>query len=69
MSDELTPRQREIMVLMVKGLTNAQIADRLGISYGTVINHLGVVRRKLGLRNRVQIAAWAVRHGLDPAPC
>jgi len=65
-SDGLTPRQREIMTLMVEGLTNAQIADRLGVSYGTVMNHLGGIQRKLGLRNRVQIAVWAARHGFNP---
>jgi two-component system, NarL family, nitrate/nitrite response regulator NarL len=68
-SAELTPRQREIMDGMVEGLTNAQIADRLGISPSTVTNHIADVRRKLGLHNRVQLAVWAARHGLDPPPC
>jgi len=67
-SDELTPRQREIMGLIAEGLTNAQIADRLGVSERTVKNHLTDIRRKLGLRNRVQIAVWAVRHGLIRRP-
>ena len=66
MSAELTLRQRAIMAGVVEGLTDAQIADRLGISQRTVTNHLVAIRRKLDLRNRTQLAVWAVRHGVDP---
>jgi len=67
-SDELTPRQWAVMALVVEGLTNVQIAARLGISESTVKNHLTDIRRKLDLRNRVQLAIWATRHGLDLPP-
>ena len=67
-NDELSPRELEIVGGVVVGLTNAQIADRLGIARGTVTSHVEGIRRKLGLRNRLQVAVWAVRHGLDPLP-
>ncbi len=67
-SGELTPREWAIMADVVEGLNNAQIAARLGISESTVKSRLADVRRKLGLHNRVQLAVWAARHGLDPPP-
>ena len=64
MSDGLTPRQREIAALVAEGLTNDEIAERLGLVRGTVANLVVKVMRKLGLRNRVQLAVWAVKQGL-----
>jgi DNA-binding NarL/FixJ family response regulator len=60
----LTPREREIAALVAEGLTNAEIAERLTLTPGTVGNHLGHILRTLGVRNRVQVAVWAVEHGL-----
>ncbi|MBB5120196.1 hypothetical protein AF335_17205 [Streptomyces eurocidicus] len=52
-----------------EGLTNTEIAERLHISLGTVKKHLAGTQLKLDLRNRVELAAWAYRHGhMDGAP-
>jgi DNA-binding CsgD family transcriptional regulator len=61
----LTPREREVAALVAEGLSNAEIAERLTVSAGTVGNHVGHILRALGARNRAHIAAWAVRQGLD----
>ncbi|MEW2066488.1 response regulator transcription factor [Streptomyces sp. NPDC007346] len=60
----LSPREREVVVLLAEGLTNAEIAAALFITVGTVKTHLTNVQAKLGARNRVEIAAWAWRSGL-----
>jgi DNA-binding NarL/FixJ family response regulator len=55
----LSPRELDVVKLVARGLTNAEIAAELFISVGTVKTHLGSVQTKLGARNRVEIAAWA----------
>jgi DNA-binding NarL/FixJ family response regulator len=55
----LSPREVEVVKLVARGLTNAEIATQLYISVGTVKTHLGSVQTKLSLRNRVETAAWA----------
>jgi DNA-binding NarL/FixJ family response regulator len=55
----LSPREVEVVKLVARGLTNAEIATQLFISVGTVKTHLGSVQTKLSLRNRVETAAWA----------
>lgn len=60
----LTPREREVAILIAEGLTNAEIAQRLTLVEGTVANHVEHVLRKLRLRSRTQVAVWAVEHGL-----
>lgn len=63
----LSGRELEVARLVARGLTNAEICADLFLSLGTVKAHLGNVQTKLGLRNRVQIAAWAWRNDLvDP---
>ena len=62
MRSPLTARQREIADLIADGLTNAQIATQIMVSRGTVGNHIGHMLRRLGVKNRAQIAAWAIRH-------
>jgi DNA-binding NarL/FixJ family response regulator len=47
----LSARQREVMLLIAKGLSNKEIARRLEISEGTVAVHLQLIYRKLGIRN------------------
>jgi DNA-binding NarL/FixJ family response regulator len=55
----LSPRELDVVKLAARGLTNAEIAQQLFISVGTVKTHLGSVQTKLGVRNRVETAAWA----------
>ncbi len=61
---QLTRRESEVIVKMVEGLTNKQIAASLEISYETVKEHVQHVLRKVGVTDRTQAAVWAVRHGL-----
>ena len=48
-----------------RGVTNAEIAGELYISEGTARNHVSKILRKLGLRDRTQLAIFAVEHGLS----
>jgi DNA-binding NarL/FixJ family response regulator len=52
--DLLTPREREVMVLLASGLKREEIADELGVGYETVKHHLKSIYRKLNVRNRVE---------------
>lgn len=58
----LTRRQHEILLLIVRGHTNRQIAEQLVLTSGTVANHVAQMLGRLGLENRVQLAAWAVQN-------
>lgn len=60
----LSPRQGEIMDLVSAGLTNKDIANRLGLTSGTVKQHLAAIFRKLGVSNRT----WAVAMWREAAP-
>jgi two-component system nitrate/nitrite response regulator NarL len=62
--DVLTPSEREILAYVATGVTNRHIAERLTIAENTVKNHIKNLLDKLSLNNRVQLAAYAVRHGL-----
>jgi DNA-binding NarL/FixJ family response regulator len=55
----LSPRELDVVRLVARGRTNAEIAGELFISVGTVKTHLASVQTKLAARNRVEIAAWA----------
>ena len=61
---DLSAREREVLALLVEGLSNDQIADRLVISANTVRKHVSACMSKLGTTNRAQTAAQAVRHQL-----
>jgi two-component system, NarL family, nitrate/nitrite response regulator NarL len=61
---DLTPREREVLVLLARGYDNADIGRRLFMSTGTVKHHVSHVLKKLGVENRLQAAAFAIRHGL-----
>lgn len=60
----LSPREREVARLIVRGLTNSEIAAALVISERTAANHVEHILNKLGFHSRAQVAAWAVEHGL-----
>lgn len=61
----LTDREREVLRLLTQGLTNAEIADRLYISTKTAGNHVSSILTKLGMRSRVEAAAFAALHPGD----
>jgi PAS domain S-box-containing protein len=58
----LTQREREVVALLARGLTNRQIAAALVISVSTVRVHVDHIFAKLGLHSRSQVAVWAARH-------
>ena len=62
--DSLTPREKEILVLMSQGMSNAEIADSLVVSATTVKTHVGNVLAKLDVRDRVQAVVVAYETGL-----
>ncbi len=64
----LTERETEVLRHVAKGLSAKQIAQRLSLSHRTVENHVQATFRKLQVANRVELARYAIEHGLDEEP-
>jgi DNA-binding NarL/FixJ family response regulator len=62
--DPLSPREQQVVKLVAEGYTNKQIAETLVISEKTVERHRANILDKLGMRDRVELTRYAIRHGL-----
>ena len=66
-SQALTEREREVVTLIARGLSNGEIAGELVLSKRTVEHHMANILSKLGFANRAQIVRWAMENGLTQA--
>lgn len=64
LGSDLTPREREVLGLLVTGMTNKEIAEALTLSLGTVRLHVSNILSKLGVSNRTEAVALALQNGL-----
>jgi RNA polymerase sigma factor (sigma-70 family) len=60
----LTPREQQVLTLLPRGLTNAELGEQLGVAAGTVKVHIERILAKLGVRDRTQAAVKATEWGL-----
>jgi len=65
---DLTEREHEVLILMIEGLNNNEIAERIFLSVSTVKFHVSAILSKLGVTNRIEAVALAVQHGLGKKP-
>ncbi|RZQ64382.1 response regulator [Amycolatopsis suaedae] len=64
--DRLTPREREVLLLLADARSNAEIAEHLGVGDETVKTHVSRILTKLDLRDRVHAVVYAYQHGIAP---
>jgi DNA-binding CsgD family transcriptional regulator len=64
LASALTPREREVLALLIEGASNKEIARALALSVHTVKFHIAALTEKLGARSRVEAVAIAIRSGL-----
>lgn len=64
LAEQLTPREREVLALLIEGVTGPRISERLGIAPNTVRTHVQSILSKLQVHSRLEAAAFAIRHGL-----
>jgi DNA-binding NarL/FixJ family response regulator len=67
-AETLTPRERQIVRGISSGESNREMAERLGLSEGTIKAHVTAIYDKLGVSNRAELAAVAVTHHLADDP-
>jgi DNA-binding NarL/FixJ family response regulator len=65
LTDKLTEREADVLRLIARGFNNADIAERLHLSEGTVRNHVSAIFAKLEVADRTQAAVIAIQHGLS----
>jgi two-component system, NarL family, nitrate/nitrite response regulator NarL len=63
-SEQLSPREREVLTLLVDGATSPQIAERLALSPNTVRTHIQSIMSKLQVHSRLEAATFAVKNGI-----
>jgi two-component system nitrate/nitrite response regulator NarL len=68
LADQLTAREREVLSLLVQGVSGDRLSQRLGISPNTVRTHVQSILTKLQVHSRLEAATFAVRHGVTDEP-
>ncbi|MFO7696497.1 MAG: response regulator transcription factor [Anaerolineae bacterium] len=68
LGQDLTPREREVLALLVRGMSNPQIASELYVSDATVKSHVSNILSKLGATSRTEAVALSLQHGLVAGP-
>jgi NarL family two-component system response regulator LiaR len=66
LGQDLSDREREVLVLLVEGRSNAEIAEQLVVTVAAAKYHVGSILSKLGAANRTEAATFALKHGLVP---
>ncbi len=64
--DSLTDREKEVLKLIVEGMSSRQIAETLTVSIKTIVTHRANLMEKLGIHNRAQLVRFGLRHGVVP---
>jgi len=61
---DLKAREREVLTLLARGLTNPQIAEQLSLSVSTIKFYVSAILEKLDVNTRTEAVAWAIQHGV-----